>query len=111
MSLGMIDVDLGPFVERGRFGQRGGPIDAAVARSEAQQLDAANDALLRSTRMLDPPRVDELLQDLFHECPRAVQQKKPTCQADYHCSGGLAQTYPAPTGSSGGGSTRYPVDG
>ena len=44
MALGMVDVDLGAFVERGGAGERRLGIFAAVFRGEAEELDAAQEA-------------------------------------------------------------------
>ncbi len=63
----MIDVHLGPFVERDGLGQRLGGILPAVARMEAENFHSANDTGVRDRRRICTPRESQIfLEQIVH---------------------------------------------
>ena len=69
MALRMVDVDLRAFVQADGLGERVLLIAAAVPRTQAQQLDAANDARRPVDAQPLVARIDKLLQQFRHENP------------------------------------------
>ncbi len=66
MALGMIDVDLGVFVERGGRFERLGEVGAAVAGFESQDFDAAKDARVAIDAHGNAAGVAEFLEEFGH---------------------------------------------